>query len=52
MIVKVNFVDGIRNRNLTSEEKDIVQLVKGSVAGKTIMEVLDHSSKELSGLSR
>ena len=45
------FVDGILEiGDLTSEERDSIQ-AKCSVAGKTIMEVLDHSSKELSGLS-
>ena len=46
------FVDGILEiGDLTSEERDSIQ-AKCSVAGKTLMEVLDHSSKELSGLSK
>ena len=46
------FVDGILEiGDLSSEEKDSLQ-AKCSVVGKTIMEVLDHSSKELSGLSK
>jgi len=45
------FVDGILEiGDLTSQERDSIQ-AKCSVAGKTIMEVLDHSSKELAGLS-
>ena len=45
------FVDGILEiGDLTSDERDSIQ-AKCSVAGKTLMEVLDHSSKELSGLS-
>lgn len=45
------FVDGILEiGDLTTEERENIQ-AKCSVAGKTMMEVLDHSSKELSGLS-
>ena len=45
------FVDGLLEiGDLTSEERESIQ-AKCSVAGKTLMEVLDHSSKELSGLS-
>ena len=36
--------------DLTSEERKSIQ-AKCSKSGKTLMEVLDHSSKELSGLS-
>ncbi|MEC8100263.1 MAG: heat-inducible transcriptional repressor HrcA [Pseudomonadota bacterium] len=45
------FVDGILEvGDLTNDERESIQ-AKCSVAGKTMMEVLDHSSKELSGLS-
>ena len=45
------FVDGLLEiGDLTSEERKTIE-ARCSVAGKTLLEVLDHSSKELAGLS-
>ena len=45
------FVDGLLEiGDLTSEERNTIE-ARCSVAGKTLLEVLDHSSKELAGLS-
>jgi len=45
------FVDGLLQLgDLTKEERNNIE-ARCSVAGKTLLEVLDHSSKELAGLS-
>ena len=45
------FVDGLLELgDLTKEERKNIE-ARCAVAGKTLMEVLDHSSKELAGLS-
>ena len=45
------FVDGLLELgDLTKEERNNIE-ARCSVAGKTLLEVLDHSSKELAGLS-